>query len=41
METTFFLGRETIIVTKRQGMAVWRERRDAPKAVPLIQRPAH
>jgi KUP system potassium uptake protein len=25
-DVTFFLGRETIIVTKRQGMAVWRER---------------
>jgi KUP system potassium uptake protein len=25
-DVTFFLGRETIIVTKHQGMAVWRER---------------
>jgi len=25
-DVTFFLGRETIIVTKRHGMAVWRER---------------
>jgi KUP system potassium uptake protein len=25
-DVTFFLGRETIIVTRRQGMAVWRER---------------
>ena len=25
-DVTFFLGRETIIVTKRQGMAIWRER---------------
>jgi KUP system potassium uptake protein len=25
-DVTFFLGRETIIVAKRQGMAVWRER---------------
>jgi KUP system potassium uptake protein len=25
-DITFFLGRETIIVTRRQGMAVWRER---------------
>ena len=25
-DITFFLGRETIIVTKRQGMAIWRER---------------
>jgi KUP system potassium uptake protein len=26
METTFFLGRETLIATKRPGMAIWRER---------------
>ncbi len=26
MDTTFFLGREAIIVTKRHGMAIWRER---------------
>jgi KUP system potassium uptake protein len=26
METTFFLGRETLIATDRPGMAVWRER---------------
>ena len=25
METTYFLGRETLIATKRPGMAVWRE----------------
>ena len=25
METTFFLGRETLIPTKRPGMALWRE----------------
>jgi KUP system potassium uptake protein len=25
-DTTYFLGRETIIVTARQGMAVWREK---------------
>jgi KUP system potassium uptake protein len=25
METTFFLGRETLIPTKRRGMALWRE----------------
>jgi KUP system potassium uptake protein len=25
METTFFLGRETLIPTKRPGMAIWRE----------------
>jgi len=26
METTYFLGRETLIATKRPGMALWRER---------------
>ena len=26
METTFFLGRETLISTSRPGMARWRER---------------
>jgi KUP system potassium uptake protein len=26
LETTYFLGRETIIATKRPGMALWRER---------------
>ena len=26
METTYFLGRETLIATRRQGMALWRER---------------
>jgi KUP system potassium uptake protein len=25
METTFFLGRETLIASKRPGMAIWRE----------------
>jgi KUP system potassium uptake protein len=25
-DTTYFLGRETIIVTRREGMAVWREK---------------
>jgi KUP system potassium uptake protein len=25
-ETTFFLGIETLIATKRPGMAIWRER---------------
>jgi len=25
-DTTYFLGRETIIVTAKQGMAVWREK---------------
>ena len=26
MQTSFFLGRETLIATKRPGMAIWRER---------------
>jgi KUP system potassium uptake protein len=26
MDTTYFLGRETLIVTKRPGMAIWREK---------------
>ena len=25
MDTTFFLGRETLIPTKKPGMAIWRE----------------
>jgi KUP system potassium uptake protein len=25
METTYFLGRETLIATRRKGMALWRE----------------
>jgi KUP system potassium uptake protein len=25
-DTTYFLGRETIIVTRRRGMAIWREK---------------
>jgi KUP system potassium uptake protein len=25
-DVTYFLGRETIIVTKKEGMALWRER---------------
>jgi KUP system potassium uptake protein len=25
-DVTFFLGRETIIVTHRRGMAIWREK---------------
>jgi KUP system potassium uptake protein len=25
MDTTYFLGRETLIATKRKGMALWRE----------------
>ncbi len=26
METTYFLGKETVLATKRPGMAIWRER---------------
>jgi KUP system potassium uptake protein len=26
LETTYFLGRETLIPSKRRGMAIWRER---------------
>ena len=25
-DLTFFLGRETILVTRRKGMAIWREK---------------
>jgi KUP system potassium uptake protein len=25
-DVTYFLGRETILVTRRQGMAIWREK---------------
>jgi KUP system potassium uptake protein len=25
-ETTFFVGRETLLATERPGMAIWRER---------------
>jgi len=25
-DVTYFLGRETIIVTRREGMAIWREK---------------
>ncbi len=25
-DLTYFLGRETIIVTRRQGMAIWRDK---------------
>jgi KUP system potassium uptake protein len=25
-DVTYFLGRETLIVTRREGMAIWRER---------------
>ena len=26
LDTTFFLGRETLLATARPGMAIWRER---------------
>ena len=32
-QTTFFLGRETIIASKRPGMAIWRERLFATMSV--------
>ena len=45
-DLTFFLGRETLIVTKRQGMATWRERlfvllaRNAVRATAFFRLPA-
>jgi KUP system potassium uptake protein len=45
METSFFLGRESIVVTGLPGMAVWRERlysfmqRNAMKATEFFQIP--
>ena len=45
-DVTFFLGRETLIVTKRQGMATWRERlfvllaRNAVRATAFFRLPA-
>ena len=44
-DLTFFLGRETLIVTRRKGMAQWRERlfvvmsRNAQRAVTFFQLP--
>jgi KUP system potassium uptake protein len=44
-DVTYFLGRETIIVTRRQGMAVWRERlfvlmtRNAGRAMAFFRLP--
>ena len=44
METTYFLGRETIIVTRRHGMALWREKlfvlmaRNAVRATTFFRR---
>jgi KUP system potassium uptake protein len=45
-DTTYFLGRETIIVAARQGMAVWREKlfvlmaRNAVRATAFFRLPA-
>jgi KUP system potassium uptake protein len=45
-ETTFFLSRETIIPSKRSGMALWRERlfaimsRNAQSATAFFRLPA-
>jgi KUP system potassium uptake protein len=47
METTFFLGRESIIPTERPGMALWRERlfaflsRNAQPATAFFRLPAN
>jgi len=44
-DVTFFLGRETIIPTKRRGMAPWRERlfvlmsRNAQRATAFFRLP--
>jgi len=46
-ETTFFLGRETLLATKRPGMAIWRERlftvlsRNARRATRYYGIPSH
>jgi KUP system potassium uptake protein len=45
-DVTYFLGRETIIVTRRQGMAIWREKlfvlmaRNAVRATAYFRLPA-
>jgi KUP system potassium uptake protein len=45
-DVTFFLGRETLIVTKRPGMAIWREKvfvllaRNAVRATAFFRLPA-
>ena len=47
MDTTFFLGRETLIPTKKPGMAVWREwlfsfmSRNAQQATAFFHIPAN
>ena len=44
-DTTYFLGRETVIPTKHPGMAIWREKifafmsRNAQPATALFNRP--
>jgi KUP system potassium uptake protein len=46
-EATFFLGRETLLATKRPGMAIWRERlftvlaRNARRATSYFRIPSH
>jgi KUP system potassium uptake protein len=46
-EATFFLGRETLLATKRPGMAIWRERlftvlaRNARRATRYFRIPSH
>jgi KUP system potassium uptake protein len=45
-DTTYFLGRETIIVTRKKGMAIWREKlfvvmaRNAVRATAFFRLPA-
>ena len=45
-DVTYFLGRETIVVTDRPGMAIWRERlfvlmtRNAVRATAFFRLPA-
>jgi KUP system potassium uptake protein len=45
-DVTFFLGRETILVTRRPGMAIWREKlfvlmaRNAVRATAFFRLPA-
>ena len=45
-ETTYFLGRETLLVTRQPGMALWRERlfvlmtRNAVRATAFFRIPA-
>jgi KUP system potassium uptake protein len=45
-DLTYFLGRETLIVTKRKGMAIWRDKlfvlmaRNAVRATAFFRLPA-